>query len=126
MKLLNIVQPHKAYFGEKDYQQLLLIKKMVQALFLEVEVVGCPTVRASDGLALSSRNSRLTAQQREKAAYFPAILNQAATSEVAVQQLENLGFKVDYVADQWGRRLAAVYVGEVRLIDALLIPQLAA
>ena len=98
---------------------------MVQALFLEVEVVGCPTVRASDGLALSSRNSRLTAQQREKAAYFPAILNQAATSEVAVQQLENLGFKVDYVADQWGRRLAAVYVGEVRLIDALLIPQLA-
>ena len=125
LKYLHIVKPTRSYYGEKDYQQLLLIKKMVQALFLEVEVVGCPTVRASDGLALSSRNSRLTAQQREKAAYFPAILNQAATSEVAVQQLENLGFKVDYVADQWGRRLAAVYVGEVRLIDALLIPQLA-
>ncbi len=124
LKYLHIVRPTHSYYGEKDYQQLLLIKKMVQALFLQVEIIACPTVRASDGLALSSRNTRLTAQQREKAAYFPAILKQAATSEVAVQQLENLGFKVDYVADQWERRLAAIYVGEVRLIDALLIPQI--
>ncbi len=125
LKYLHIVKPTRSYYGEKDYQQLLLIQKMVQALFLEVEVVACPTVRATDGLALSSRNTRLTAQQREKAAYFPAILNQALTSEIAIQQLKNLGFKVDYVVDQWERRLAAIYVGEVRLIDALAIPKIA-
>jgi pantoate--beta-alanine ligase len=121
LKYLHIVKPTRSYYGEKDYQQLLLIQKMAQALFLEVEIIACSTVRATDGLALSSRNTRLTAQQREKAAYFPAILNQAITSAEAVQQLEDLGFKVDYVVDRWQRRLAAIYVGDVRLIDAILM-----
>jgi len=121
LKYLNIVRPTNAYYGEKDYQQLLLIKKMVQALFLETEIVGCPTIRAIDGLALSSRNSRLSSEQRAKASHFPTILKLAPSSEAAMKQLKNLGFKVDYVADHWGRRLAAIHVGDIRLIDALPI-----
>ncbi len=121
LKYLNIVKPTKAYYGEKDYQQLLLIKKMAQALFLETEIVGCPTIRAKDGLALSSRNSRLSLEQRAVACHFPKVLKLASTPEIAKQELKSLGFKIDYVADQWGRRLAAIYVGDVRLIDALPI-----
>ena len=121
LKYLNIVKPTKAYYGEKDYQQLLLIKKMAQALFLETDIIGCSTIRATDGLALSSRNSRLSLDQRASACYFPKILKLSPTPEAAKQELKNLGFKVDYVADQWDRRLAAIYVGDVRLIDALPI-----
>lgn len=124
LKYLNIVRPTRSYYGEKDYQQLLLIKKMAHALFLEAEIIACPTIRASDGLALSSRNTRLSSEQRAKASHFPTILNLARSSEIAMQQLKNLGFKVDYVADHWGRRLAAIHVGEVRLIDAVPIPLL--
>ncbi|MEN9450520.1 MAG: pantothenate synthetase [Pseudomonadota bacterium] len=119
LKYLNIVRPTNAYYGEKDYQQLLLIKKMALALFLETEIVGCPTIRATDGLALSSRNSRLSLEQRAQASHFPSILKLAPNSEEAMKQLNSLGFKVDYVADHWGRRLAAIHVGEVRLIDCL-------
>jgi pantoate--beta-alanine ligase len=67
-KLFNIVQPDRAYFGKKDAQQLLIIKKMVRDLNFNIQVVGCPTYRESNGLAMSSRNVRLTADQREKAA----------------------------------------------------------
>ncbi len=66
-KLFNIVQPDRAYFGKKDAQQLLIIKKMVRDLNFNIQVVGCPTYRESNGLAMSSRNVRLTAEQREKA-----------------------------------------------------------
>ncbi|MDD5161339.1 pantoate--beta-alanine ligase [Rickettsiella endosymbiont of Litargus connexus] len=121
LKYLNIVKPTRSYYGEKDFQQLLLIKKMAQALFLETEIIGCPTIRAADGLALSSRNTRLNLEQRAKAGHFPTILQRASSSEEAMQQLKTLGFRVDYVTDHWGKRLAAVYVGEVRLIDALPI-----
>jgi pantoate--beta-alanine ligase len=117
LKYLNIVRPTRAYYGEKDYQQLLLIKKMALALFLELEIVGCPTVRAEDGLALSSRNSRLTPIQREKASSFPEVLQKLQSPELASKELEKLGFNVDYVADYWGRRLAAVVLDEIRLID---------
>jgi pantoate--beta-alanine ligase len=121
LKYLNIVRPTHAYYGEKDYQQLLLIKKMARALFLETEIVGCSIIRATDGLALSSRNTRLSLEQRAKASHFPTILKQAPNSEAAEKQLKNIGFKVDYVADHWGRRLAAIYVGDIRLIDAFSI-----
>src|SRR3990167_9661252 len=60
LKLLQWVRPSRAYYGEKDYQQLLLIKKMASALFLQTKIVGCPTIRDHDQLALSSRNNRLT------------------------------------------------------------------
>ena len=117
LKFLNIVKPTRSYYGEKDYQQLLLIKKMAQVLFLDTEIIGCPTVRAEDGLALSSRNSRLTSEQREKVSCFPAMLQKAASPEAVVNELEALGFKVDYVADLWDRRLAAVWLANIRLID---------
>lgn len=66
-KLFNIVNPHKAYFGMKDYQQLLVIKKFVRDLNMDVDIIGCEIVRDSDGLALSSRNSYLTENQRKSA-----------------------------------------------------------
>jgi pantoate--beta-alanine ligase len=117
LKLLNLVQATRAYFGEKDYQQYLLIKKMADALFLNTSIIACPTVRAHDGLAMSSRNVRLNQGQRIKAALFPKILRAAVSAELAHQSLISAGFLVDYVADQWSRRLAAVWLDEIRLID---------
>jgi len=117
LKLFNIIQPTRAYFGEKDYQQLLLVKKMVSALFLAIDVVACPTVRAEDKLPLSSRNSRLTKEQREKAAHFSKLLASPISVEAIIHQLKELGFKVDYVFDKWQRRLGAVWLDDVRLID---------
>jgi pantoate--beta-alanine ligase len=79
MKLLNLVTPHRAYFGEKDFQQLELIRGMVGAFFMNVEIVPCPTIREADGLAMSSRNLRLNETERRIAAAFPRILREAAT-----------------------------------------------
>lgn len=121
LKFLNIVQPTRSYYGEKDYQQLLLIQKMAQALFLPVDIIGCETLRADDGLALSSRNSRLTSDMREKANHFPRLLQSDLTNAEIRQQLLELGFQVDYIAEQWGRRLGAVWLDGVRLIDNVKI-----
>lgn len=121
LKLLNLVQPTRAYFGEKDYQQCLLVKKMVDALFLPVEIVPCTTIRADDQLALSSRNSRLNQEQRVKAAYLPELLNSHLATTEVMEALSAQGFKVDYVHEKWGRRLAAVWLGDVRLIDNIPI-----
>jgi pantoate--beta-alanine ligase len=117
LKLLNLVAPQRAYFGEKDFQQLELIRGMAAALFLDVEIVGCPTVREPDGLAMSSRNLRLSEAERRQATAFPRILRKAATEADAVTQLTAAGFRVDYVEQFKGRRCAAVHVGGVRLID---------
>lgn len=117
MKLLQLVQANRAYFGEKDYQQYLLVKQMAEAFFLETEIVSCPTVREADGLAMSSRNLRLSAQARVKAAEFSRVLNKAATAEQARAALESKGFKVDYVEDREQRRFGAVHLESVRLID---------
>jgi pantoate--beta-alanine ligase len=117
MKLLNIVEPQRAYFGEKDYQQLKLIQDMVRAFFIETEIVPCPTVRENDGLAMSSRNVLLTHDQRKLAPAMYRILKAAPTAEDAIHQLEDVGFVVDYVEEHWGRRFAAAHLGAVRLID---------
>ncbi len=117
LKLLNLIQPSRAYFGEKDFQQLVLIKKMVTALFLPIEIISCETVRAEDGLALSSRNSRLNPSQREKATQFPELLTSAFSLPQIREQLTSAGFKVDYIAEKWGRRLGAVWLDDIRLID---------
>ena len=121
LKLLNFVRPTRAYFGEKDFQQLTLIREMAQALFLETEIVGCPTVREIDGLAMSSRNVNLAPDARMQAATFPAALRDATTADSARKRLEDDGFTVDYVEDRSGRRYGAVKVGGVRLIDNFAI-----
>lgn len=117
LKLLNLIQANKAYFGEKDYQQLLLVKKMVSSLFLSTEIVACETIRNEKGLALSSRNSKLDKDQLEMAAHFPALLHSHLDDEEVIAKLINLGFKVDYIVKKWQRRLGAVHLGDVRLID---------
>jgi pantoate--beta-alanine ligase len=117
LKLLNIVRPHRAYFGEKDRQQLELVQGMVRALFMPVEIVPCATLRDPDGLALSSRNSRLSPDARARATSFPRILRQARDAASAAASLAAEGFGVDYVEDHEGVRLAAVRLEDVRLID---------
>lgn len=117
LKLLNLVQPRRAYFGEKDWQQLQLVRGMVDALLLPVEIVGCPTVREPDGLAMSSRNRRLSQLGRTHAAEFPRTLRAARDAAAAAANLRVRGFEVDYVEDYQGVRLGAVRVDGVRLID---------
>ncbi len=117
MKLLNIVQPDRAYFGEKDYQQFQLVKDMVEAFFMDVEIVPVKTVREPDGLAMSSRNVRLTPEQRATAPLFHEALVVSATPEEAKARLKLAGFEVDYVEDIGSRRFGAVRLGGVRLID---------
>ena len=119
MKLLQIAQPERAYFGEKDWQQLSLVRGMVDAFFLLVTIVACPTVREPDGLALSSRNSTLRPADRQRAPLLYKALSSAQTAEQAARELSASGFVVDYVEDRDGRRLGAVRIGGVRLIDNL-------
>lgn len=117
LKLFHLVQPTRAYFGEKDWQQLQLVRGMVEAFLLPVEIVPCPTVRDADGLALSSRNARLSPPARARAAAFPRALQAAPDAATAAAQLQAKGFAVDYVEDVNGVRLGAVRVEGVRLID---------
>jgi pantoate--beta-alanine ligase len=121
LKLLNLVRPHRAYFGEKDRQQLELVEGMARALFLQTEIVRCPTVRDADGLALSSRNRRLSPEARARASAFPRILRTSPDAAAASSALGEAGFGVDYVEDHDGVRLAAVRLDNVRLIDNVRI-----
>lgn len=117
MKLLNIIKADKAYFGEKDYQQYILIKGMADAFFLDTRIVPCPIVRERDGLAMSSRNMLLSPEERKTAPEFYKLLKSNSATESIVRNLENNGFKVDYIEEQENRRFGAVYLGKVRLID---------
>ena len=119
LKLLNLVRPTRAYFGEKDYQQYLLIRGMVAAFFLDTEIVACPTVRDGDGLAMSSRNERLSPEARALAPRFPRLLGSEEDSAAVRRRLQDAGFEVDYVEDVAGRRYGAVHLDGVRLIDNL-------
>ena len=117
IKLLNIVNPKKAYFGEKDFQQYKLIKGMTEAFFMNVEIISSPTIRENDGLALSSRNLLLSKDDRKKATIFPELLMSGQSDKEVNLQLEEEGFKVDYIKTLNGRRFGAVILGNVRLID---------
>ena len=121
MKLLNIVRADRAYFGEKDYQQFLLIRDMARAFFLQTEILACTTVREEDGLALSSRNLNLSAAGRETAPTLNRLLRSGLDDEAVAGELAAAGFDVDYVVSREGRRFGAASLmnGElaVRLID---------
>ncbi len=121
MKLLNLVRPDKAYFGEKDFQQLQLIRGMVDSFFLDVDIVGCPIIREADGLAMSSRNLNLSVDDRGRSPAFNRLLRESVSDEQAVSMLQDAGFNVDYVKSRFGRRFGAVLMGTaerpVRLID---------
>lgn len=117
LKLLNIVHPQKAYFGEKDFQQFSLIKKMTETFFLPVEIISVPTVRDPQGLALSSRNQRLSAIGIEQARLFAKLLKQNKSAQDIKDDLVQSNIKVDYLEELAGRRFAAVYIDDVRLID---------
>lgn len=123
LKLFQLTGPDRAYFGEKDYQQLQLIKDMSAALFLDIEIVACPTKREADGLAMSSRNLRLSPEQREIAPKIYQVLRslsaRRADASQARRDLEAAGFRVDYVEKHFGRWFAAAFLGDVRLIDNL-------
>ena len=117
LKLLNIVSADRAYFGEKDWQQLQLVGDMVEALFLDTAIVACPTVREADGLAMSSRNALLSEEHRRLAPRFHEVLSGGGTTEDMAASLAAAGFSVDYVERREGRILGAVRIGKVRLID---------
>ena len=121
MKLFNLVKPDRAYFGEKDYQQLKLIEGMVDAFFMNIKIVPVPTVREEDGLALSSRNALLTEAGRKQAPVFHASLSSQLTAEEAREDLNQKGITVEYVEDYQDRRLGAVVIDNVRLIDNVSI-----
>ena len=117
LKLFTIVRPDFAYFGQKDAQQVAVLRRMIADLALEVELRALPTVRDGDGLALSSRNARLTSEERERALALPRAL---ATREVEAARRLLDGLDVDYVeiAPFDPPVLAgAVRVGSTRLID---------
>lgn len=146
LKLFNIVQPQVALFGKKDYQQLMVLRNMTRQLALPIEIIGGETVRAEDGLALSSRNGYLTPAERSEAPRLSRVLNRirdavqagekdfAKLEREAVVELDSHGWKTDYVAirqqsdlqvPQPGNNelvvLAASRLGTPRLIDNLEI-----
>lgn len=148
LKLLNLVGPDRAYFGEKDYQQLRVVERMVRDLNVPTTIVACPTVRAQDGLAMSSRNVRLSPSERPAATVLwralSAVRNAYAEGERDGEALRRLAeriireeplARVDYVAVADADTLEptprigpggavcclAIWIGEVRLIDNLIL-----
>lgn len=141
-KLFNLVQPDIACFGEKDFQQLRLIRKMVADMGYDIEIVGVPIVRAKDGLALSSRNGYLTAEQRKAAPGLYKVMNDLGEKlqagernleemiAIAEQELNEKGFRPDDIqirdadtllelteGSQRAVTLMSAWLGQARLID---------
>ncbi|HHG8771103.1 TPA: pantoate--beta-alanine ligase [Raoultella planticola] len=145
-KLFNLVQPDVACFGEKDFQQLALIRKMVADMGYDIEIVGVPIIRAKDGLALSSRNGYLTAEQRKIAPGLHKVLSATAAKlsagernleeiiTLAGQELNEKGFRADDIqirdadtllelteSSQRAVILMAAWLGQARLIDNQIV-----
>ncbi len=116
MKLLNIISPSKAYFGEKDYQQLKIIKKMVQEYFINVNIISVPILRDSSGLALSSRNYKLSENGLLQARQIATAFLKTNSKKDFLKETGSK-LKLEYYGSEWGRTLIAHYVEGVRLID---------
>jgi pantoate--beta-alanine ligase len=121
LKLFQITRPKHAYFGEKDHQQLSLISGMIDALFLEVKLIPCETLREASGLAFSSRNVRLSTEEKALAPEIYKTMTKIADLDSAKNRLIELGFKVEYLVDRKEknstRRYVAAWLNDVRLID---------
>jgi pantoate--beta-alanine ligase len=118
LKLLLGIGPCSAYFGEKDYQQYLLIQRMQAALFLDCEIIPCPIIREESGLPFSSRNRRLSASERQLADEFAILFLQKHLSLSELKtQIQALGMRIDYCEEHLGRRFIAVRIGQIRLLD---------
>lgn len=146
-KLFNIVKPNRAYFGQKDAQQLAIIRRMVRDLNMDIEIVGCPIVREEDGLAKSSRNTYLNEEEREAALILSKAVflgkkmvedgetSAAAVKEAMIKKIESEPMaKIDYVEAVDGLSMQpveeikapvlvamAVYIGKTRLIDNFIV-----
>jgi len=145
-KLLNMAQPDIAVFGEKDFQQLRVIRRLVNDLCFPVEIIGVPTVREKNGLAMSSRNAYLSDEERQRAALLYQTLQQAKQQiqagdkdfamiqTQAIAKLNEAGFRPEYVeirrtedlqkattADEHRVILVAAWLGEARLIDNIVV-----
>ncbi len=139
-KLFDLVQPDKAYFGEKDFQQLAIIRRMVRIMDYSIQIIGCPIVREASGLAMSSRNELLSAQEKETACNIACILFESRqlremqtvlqVKNWVIEQINRVeGLHVEYyeivdadtlqTTDNWGNAVGCitVFCGEVRLID---------
>lgn len=126
--LFHLVRPKRAYFGEKDFQQLRMMECMVEDLSLSVNIVRCPTVREASGLALSSRNRYLSEEAKQRAAKFHEIMTKSTNLEDAKLALTESGFEIQYL-ESWNeeltrqtnegqrRWLAAAVLESIRLID---------
>lgn len=117
LKLLQIVEPTRAYFGEKDYQQYLLVRDMARAFFLKTKIIPCQIIREQSGLAMSSRNRRLSAAGLNQASAFYRHLSSGNPPEQIRKDLETTGFEVDYITLKEGRLYGAVWLEGIRLID---------
>lgn len=146
-RLFEIVKPHKAFFGSKDYQQVMIIQALVKQMHSDIEIIACPILREPDGLAMSSRNTLLSKEERQTAGLIPAIMQEAkelaltrgieaAKDYVAKKVSGQPTMKLDYyeICDAGdlrivseikpGRKLVsliALFVGKIRLIDNLIL-----
>jgi pantoate--beta-alanine ligase len=148
LKLFNIVQPDRAYFGQKDYQQVCIVKQMIHDLDMEIAIITCPTIREESGLACSSRNTRLSEEETIRAAAIFRLLVEAVgkvkegVKDVSilhaqiVRGLKEAGMEVEYVEFVDAKTLlpidtivhetliaVAVFLGATRLIDNILVSQ---
>ena len=145
--LLAGISPHKAFFGSKDYQQVMVVKSLVKQLKLDVDIISCPILREEDGLAMSSRNTLLTSEERKMAKLVPKIMQQAnaiakeqgieAAKKVVTNEISKVSMmKLDYYeicnaetlepltqlkSNKQAISLIAVFVGNIRLIDNWMV-----
>lgn len=117
-RLFDIVRPDSAVFGEKDYQQLMVIREMVQNHNMNIDIIGGTIIRDEHGLALSSRNAYLSDEDLEIARKLNHIIRRDISCDSMKDALLHIGFdKIDYIEKRWNRVLAAAWIGKTRLID---------